>query len=849
MCRRVPFVYLKMPSLLPGYEYDIFLSYRQKDNRGDKWVTEFVRALKTELDATFKEDISIYFDENPDDGLLETHHVDKSLEGKLKCLVFIPILSQTYCDPKSFAWQQEFCAFNKLALDDSFGRDIPLANGNVASRILPVKIHELDSRDRDLIEKETGSVLRAVDFIYKEPGVNRPLKSSDSRAENLNKTDYRNQVNKVANAIREIVLAITEAGSGKSEGGDPSMPRKIYTRTVWQRVRDRGLIRVGLVYAAFGMVGYRLVLEIAQRANLGQFSVDLLLLLLALGFPFSLWMAWRFELSPAGFVRTSSDAASSNPYSATQKRPLTGNITLAILLVLIVVQVALYAPAKRTADDAKSIAVLYFDNISNDPEQEPFADGITEEITAHLSRIRDLRVTSRTSVLPYKGKANAVNIRQMAGELGVDNILEGSVRKSGNKLRITAQLIEARSDKHLWTEVYDREVTDVFSIQSEIAKAIAGKFNLVLTSEANAQINQVPTRNMEAYELFRRAKALPGISGFGIGTYTGSTEKGIRLLKEAIRLDDDFADAYFLLGNLYFALHQLDSAILTVKEGIIRNPRAAIGFDALAYYTGQLKWLKKAYALDTASGLVSYGDAFRDQGELSTAVRCYQEAARRMPNNVSPVVRIASLYVLMSAEDSVQKYQSLARRLDPLSSETLEAEVFTKRFRVAPEEWKETSRKYYGDDSISYYKDLGVVYLFAKQWKDAEAAYAKTNYRDMDLGLVMLKTGREDSARTIFKRSLDYHLTHSGGWDGNLARIYAVVGNREKALEYYKKVLLPYGYISFFRIDPFTDYIREDPAYKKLEAEAATNITNQIQQIKDDIGKPLNLEGRLARLE
>ena len=104
-----------MPSLISGFEYDIFISYRHKDNKGGHWVTEFVDALRTELEATFKDDISIYFDENPHDGLLETHNVDKSLEGKLKCLVFIPIISQTYCDPKCFAWQHELCAFNKLA--------------------------------------------------------------------------------------------------------------------------------------------------------------------------------------------------------------------------------------------------------------------------------------------------------------------------------------------------------------------------------------------------------------------------------------------------------------------------------------------------------------------------------------------------------------------------------------------------------------------------------------------------------------------------------------------------------------------------------------------------------------
>src|SRR6266850_1130181 len=179
-----------MASIIPGFEYDIFISYRHKDNRGDHWVTEFVNALKTELEVTFKEDISIYFDVNPQDGLLETHNVDKSLEGKLKCVIFIPIISQTYCDIKSFAWQHELCAFNKLAKEDQFGRDIKLSNGNVTSRILPIKIHDLDAEDKALLEKELDGVLRGIEFIYKEAGVNRPLKVDDRKEDNLNKTAY-----------------------------------------------------------------------------------------------------------------------------------------------------------------------------------------------------------------------------------------------------------------------------------------------------------------------------------------------------------------------------------------------------------------------------------------------------------------------------------------------------------------------------------------------------------------------------------------------------------------------------------------------------------------------------------
>lgn len=195
-----------MPSILPGYEYDIFISYRQKDNKYDGWVTEFVANLRKELEATFKDDVSIYFDENPHDGLLETHNVNKSLEGKLKSLIFIPIISQTYCDPKSFAWQHEFLAFTKIASEDTYGRIVKLAHGNMADRILPVRIHDLDQEDIAIFESATNEILRPVDFIYRLPGVNRQLRAKDDeQIKNPNQILYRDQINKVAHAIKDII--------------------------------------------------------------------------------------------------------------------------------------------------------------------------------------------------------------------------------------------------------------------------------------------------------------------------------------------------------------------------------------------------------------------------------------------------------------------------------------------------------------------------------------------------------------------------------------------------------------------------------------------------------------------
>ncbi|MDZ4714447.1 MAG: hypothetical protein SH819_03170 [Cytophagales bacterium] len=241
-----------MSSVIPNFEYDIFVSYRHNDNlptpgagsnSGSGWVSDFVQNLERELRATIKSPVSVYLDTSPHDGLLETHQVGKSLEGKLKSFIFIPILSQTYCDPKSFAWQNEFCVFHALSKSDSYGTDIRLKNGNVASRILPVKIHDLDAADNAMLEYELGGVPRAVEFIFQEPGVNRPLAVTDNRSDNQKKTDYRNQLNKVANAIRDLLAAANSAGDPAATAAAPS-------------IHPSPFVKRRIILAAFGILTF-----------------------------------------------------------------------------------------------------------------------------------------------------------------------------------------------------------------------------------------------------------------------------------------------------------------------------------------------------------------------------------------------------------------------------------------------------------------------------------------------------------------------------------------------------------------------------------------------------------------
>ena len=523
-----------MPSIVPGFEYDIFISYRHNDNRSG-WVTEFVNALQEELASTIKEPLTIYFDKNPHDGLLETHNVEKSLEGKLKCLIFIPIISQTYCDTKSFAWQHEFVAFNKLAKEDQFGRDLELSNGNVASRILPIKIHDLDADDKITIENQIGGVLRAIEFIYKEPGVNRPLKASDHKNDNQNKTDYRNQVNKVANAIKEIINSLKNPVTQSAQTSTNPQPAKT------NQTRNRKLPIV-------------LFSVIVMLAAAGYFFLP--------------------NLTP----------------SSTEERMFD-----------------------------KSIAVMPFVNMSSDKEQEYFSDGLTEDIITQLAKIKSFKVISRTSVMQYK--KNPKSLKEIGKELGVEVILEGSVQRSGDQVRITAQLIRADTDEHLWAESYDRPIKDIFSIQREVATAIATVLRTTLSENESTLLNQTITLNPQAYNLYLKGKFEQDKA-----TRT-SLLNAINYFNQAIQLDSEFTNAYSSLANSY-----LDQSGRGTEDPAKVLPLAR-------------KYIDKAIQLDPNSADVyaSLGGWYRNSFNFKESERMLRKSLQINPDQENAIGWLANL--------------------------------------------------------------------------------------------------------------------------------------------------------------------------------------------------------------
>ena len=409
-----------MAALLPDYEYDIFISYRQNDNKYDGWVTTFVENLQKELEATIKVGISVYFDENPHDGLLDTHQVDESLATKLKCLIFIPVVSQTYCDTTSFAWQHEFLIFKKMASEDSLGMFIKLANGNVCSRVLPIKIHSLDAADQNLLENELGGTLRSIDFIHQAPGINRPLDSKrDDQYRDDTKIIYRDQINKLANSIKEILIGVkssqeTEAkakveNAAAVENSEDAEEVKFSFRLFGKSILRRNIPQVALVYTAFSVIIQRILASLITYNILPAWVMSLAIGAFIIGGFIAIGLAWAFEFGPEGLMRTSSWESRLNPYPGYKRKPFTGLVTISALALVLLFQAfyfsyfpSWFAPKLKYLE-SKAIAVLPFeDQTENIDKNDYFSKDLTDNITVQLSKIQALRVIGFNSTEQYK---------------------------------------------------------------------------------------------------------------------------------------------------------------------------------------------------------------------------------------------------------------------------------------------------------------------------------------------------------------------------------------------------------------------------------------------------------------
>src|SRR5512140_1804880 len=297
----------------------------------------------------------------------------------------------------------------------------------------------------------------------------------------------------------------------------------------FEEVKRRKVYRVAAAYiiAAGGII--QLASATFPAWELPNWALRLVIVLLLVGFPIALILAWAFDVTPQG-IRATPDVA----VPRTHRRR---NIIMLIATGVIVSAIAGFFLLPRISSARKidkSIAVLPFENLSDEKENAYFADGVQDDVLTNLSKIGDLKVISRTSVMQYRGRPT--NIRDIAKALGVSNILEGSVRRSGNRVRVNVQLIDANTDEHVWANDYDRDVTDVFAIQSDLAREIADALQAKLSTAEKSQMTQKPTENGEAYLAFVEAKNLSCAY-----EDPAKLQQSEQLYQRAVDLDPNFA--------------------------------------------------------------------------------------------------------------------------------------------------------------------------------------------------------------------------------------------------------------------------------------------------------------------
>ncbi len=524
-----------------------------------------------------------------------------------------------------------------------------------------------------------------------------------------------------------------------------------------------------------------------------------------------------------------------NKPSSKRKKIIFGTISLLFLLALLAYYFIFY---KNIGSDKKleenSIAVLYFENMSGDSTQEYFSDGMTEEIISRLSGISGLKVKSRTSVIQYKKQTK--NLKQIASELGINNILEGSVRQQGNMVRITAQLINAQTDEHIWSENYDRELKDIFAVQSDIAQQIAKKFKINLSNETKRKLVTPPTLNMQAYDKYLKASSLSFIN-HGLGGKQLSTQKAIFLLKQAIQLDPDFADAFALLSQnySYYSLvaddpqRWLDSGLILARKAIELNPERERGYIAIArvkrsqgHFDEALKWLLKAHEIVPFSTAGSIAHTYLRKNDYASTFEWIMKAKEYDPAETANYLNTeSSLYFNLGLLDSMKNSLYNAKRIKSESQEIDEAAMTYFWFTGNEEEYIRLIKKMVTEDDKELTYRLGLFYFFQRDWQVADSfSRLSSKPDDMDAGLIKIQLGNRELGKKFLDEAIKRRLHFVGfndSWHNyDISRCYAALQDR-RYIEYLNKAIQRGWHVyTWFENDPFFDLVRETPEFKKL---------------------------------
>ena len=453
-------------------------------------------------------------------------------------------------------------------------------------------------------------------------------------------------------------------------------------------LKRRNVYKVAVAYAVVGWLLIQVATQVFPFLEIPNWMIRLVILLTAFGFPVALIIAWAFELTPEGIKRTeAADAA---------RQHSRGGVWIGVVVVAAALSLGLFFLGRYSAGRAtpqvteaptavnpqKSIAVLPFENLSEEKANAFFADGVQDEILTDLSKIADLKVISRSSVMHYRSGLER-NPRKIGEELGVAHVLEGSVQRAGNRIRVNAQLIDARNDTHLWAQTYDRDLSDVFAIQSEIAKTIADQLQAKLSPQEKSAIQRPPTSDIAAFDLYTRARNL-WLTAWGSSTGKDDLLQAADLLNQAVARDPSFFDAWCQLAVTEVTIYFLDwdhtpvrltKAEVAVQTAARLRPDAGETHLALGRmrYFGYLDYKGALAELELARRSIPNdpwvvllkGYIERRQGRWDESIRDQQRGTELDPRNTLALQQLATTYEAMRRYAEAKAVLARALAFDP----------------------------------------------------------------------------------------------------------------------------------------------------------------------------------------
>lgn len=528
----------------------------------------------------------------------------------------------------------------------------------------------------------------------------------------------------------------------------------------FSELRRRRVIRVIVLYAIAGWVVIEVASTVLPNLNLPAWTVTLVTALVVLGFVLAVVLAWAFDIGPGGIHRTADappPASTASPAPADKQAAKTVSSRV----------------SGTEVPDLKSIAVLPFVNMSGDAENEYFSDGISEEILNLLVKLPTLRVASRTSSFAFKGKD--FDIPEVARRLNVAAVLEGSVRRAGDRVRITGQLIETATDSHLWSETYDREMKDVFAIQDDIAQSIVAALQMTLTPKDRRALQYVATSNPEAYDYYLKGRK------YMYAMSSRNFEHAIRMYNKAIELDSNYAIAYAGMADTYSQMYRFVDASSENAAKALEASQHAIELDpdsaeahasrGLSLFINE-KYQEAERHFETA-GLLNpklfesyffYALSCSSQGQYEKAARLFVQASEMNPADYQSPSFLALAYT------------ALGRKEDAVKARRRTIDLIEQHLDMNPDD---TRALYIGAANLSSIGDS----KRAMDW--AERAY---------------DAGREEPMVLY-----------------NVACTYALLGESERALELLEKaVSLGWGDRAWLETDSDLDSLRDIPRFKFL---------------------------------